>query len=170
MDAGLFTSYDTKKSVSGKMCDPSVFWWLQQIRYRPESYDHGPEDVRFSRGNGRNRRNCILLDDGPKATAGRNDGESGDLGDVYERIWDFKTARKQLEVKYAEICRISTVFNESATDLFVEIVDVGSGATETADVMLWKKEIRFDCCEEEEEEFSQVEKLVLVGEYNNCAY
>lgn len=150
------------------MCDSSVFWWLQQIRYFTENYDQNPENrgapsnICFSRGNAnRNRRNCLLLDDRSTVTIENDHELSGDLGDVYERIWDFKTAQKELEVKYAEICRISTVFNESAEDLFVEVVDVGSGATETADVMLWKKEIRFDySSEEEEEEFPQVESVV----------
>lgn len=154
------------------MCDPSVFWWLQQIRYFTENYDQNPENrsapanICFSRRNTNHaKRNCIFLDDrSTVAIECDNDDElSGDLGDVYERIWDFKTAQKELEVKYAEICRISTVFNESAEELFVEVVDVGSGATETADVMLWKKEIRFDYSSEEEEEFPQVENVDLVS-------
>lgn len=81
------------------MCDSSVFWWLQHIRYCTEKYDDPvdpgqPEKLLFSRQNQR-KRHCIFFDAKEAhlpqlwKESDESDDEvvSGDLGDIYEQLW-----------------------------------------------------------------------------------
>lgn len=116
------------------MIDPSVFLWLQQIRYQTESYEEQ-----------RAATSCRhLLEDGvDKMTL-----------ETARPVFGFP-----FEVKHASECRLSCEFLEESVEELspatVEVV-VDAEGEEPEDVMLWKSEIRYEYSSEEEcEEFAQ---------------
>lgn len=176
----------TQNDDGTEMHDPSVSWWLQQIRCFTESYEptielgseNNPiyENVSFSRRNNR-KRDCLLFLDAKQNTNGESDlgflranrvGSAPPIEDyenmndvngcVYENIWDLRTGDRRFELKHADICRVSFDFDESAEELDV-VGDVVPGISRdfSEHVMLWKREILFDYSSEEETmEFPQV--------------
>lgn len=149
--------------------DPSVSWWLRQIRNFTESYEppielcnnnnNTYENISFSRGNNR-KRDCRLFLDAKQqrdwllsSLGGEQDMTDVDAGH-YENIWELQSGERRFELKHAHICRVSFDFNESVEE-FGSVRGLSRDFSE--DVMQWKNEIRFECSSEEEsEEFTQV--------------
>lgn len=123
------------------MCDPSVFLWLQHIRYHTENYESVTTTVR-----GGESRNATMTAEVEKINT----------KPVIVAV--------PFEVKHANECRLSCEFlEESVEELgpvtvverIVDVKDCGSGC-EPDDVMLWKNELRYECSSEDEcEEFTQ---------------
>lgn len=127
------------------MCDPSVFLWLQYIRYHTENYEPTV---------------TTTLSENRIMTA----AEVESIGSTKPVIIAFP-----LEVKHANECRLSCEFQEetveelrSTTPVLTVVdehsVDGDSGCctAEPEDVMLWKEELRNAYSSEDEcEEFTQ---------------
>lgn len=125
------------------MCDPSVFLWLQYIRYHTENYEPTVATLSESR---------IM-------TA----AEVESIGSTKPVIIAFP-----LEVKHANQCRLSCEFQEETVEELSTPVltvveehssvdgDSGCCTAEPEDVMLWKEELRNEYSSEDEcEEFTQ---------------
>lgn len=127
------------------MCDPSVFLWLQHIRYHTESY----EPTVVTTVNSESRNEIIM-------TA---EIETINTKPVVVVTFPF-------EVKHANQCRISGEFLEECVEELgsVPVVEISGDSNtvdveeveEQEDVMLWKNEIRYEYSSEDEyEEFTQ---------------
>lgn len=116
------------------MCDPSVFLWLQRIRYAAECYEPAPRRPRPAGD--------------AAATVRERDGDGDGDGE------------EPAAIRHADVRMIprEALFEERAEELAVPRVTVviGVGEVEPEDVAVWKEEIRYEFSSEEEcEELAQ---------------
>lgn len=116
------------------MCDGSVVSWLRTLRYEFEYY----EPYHAS--------NCLA-------------GDMDVAEPVYANLWECSGDREgaaeaeDLEIKFGKVCRLSTVFCDVAEEFEVPLELFERLSLEvTRDVMLWKSQIRYSCCEEEQQD------------------